>query len=188
MKKLWTGKAVNEVAMEKLVEALSASNDQLTQGLIQSNERHSDITGRLIEIIPELAGSTKNSARDLVKPIGSSCRTITQFYGTQNSSQIDEADAEAIRSDDMEVEDMEAFNCEDIRELNLNTGHCELKIEGIESYIKGKISDPALKQRPNIYTTAFNTAEPFAIQAKPVKKNGGIYRLYVSDARLINEP
>jgi hypothetical protein len=77
---------------------------------------------------------------------------------------------------------MQQFRCERISVINTKTGHCELTIQGIAGPVKGKISDPVLRQPKNIYTKALQEHVPLLISAKPVEKDGEIRRLYISDA------
>lgn len=192
IKDFWVGKSTKDEFVEKLAEAIIKRSEKdhdlmelLINGLLADNKRLSDLHEKLIITLPELAEKTRKSARDLVTPVGSSCKELTQFSGTDNGSKIDEADAEAIRStEDLEVKDMQTFRCEKIQELNISTGHCELKIEGIEGIVKGKISDPALETPHNVYTKALDGQLPFDFQAKPVERKGRIQKLFISDASL----
>jgi hypothetical protein len=83
----------------------------------------------------------------------------------------------------MEVDEVQEFHCREITELNRETGHCILHLEGVEKAVTGKISDPLLAQPDNIYSRALNDHGPFRITAKPVRKGGALHKLYVSDAK-----
>lgn len=191
-KRIWTGSSTTDETVQNLTEIIRMQVEKdhnlmeiLANGLLAGNEKLADLHGKLIETLPDLADRTRNHARDLVCPIGKSCKELTQFAGTDGDSKIDEADAEAIRStEDLEVKEMQTFRCEKIQELNLNTGHCELQIEGIDGIVTGKISDPILEQPYNVYTRAFDGQLSFNIQAKPVEKKGHIQKLFISDANL----
>lgn len=189
LKKLWVTKQPDSVVKE-LAEALTDIAKEnaevskvLANGLVQSNNNLASLHGRLIDTLPELAATCRNNARDLVVPIGQSCDTLSQFHGTPNVCEITEPEAEAIRSKgELEVEEMERFTCHNITEINRTTGHCEMVVDGFSGTIKGKITDPALSEPGNIYTHSMDQQTPFEFSAKPVKKNGSIHRLYISDA------
>jgi hypothetical protein len=65
----------------------------------------------------------------------------------------------------------------------VQNGHCILDIEGLNGFVTGKISDPALELPNNIYTKSLNNQTSFFISAKPVKRNGVVQKLHVSDAK-----
>ena len=77
---------------------------------------------------------------------------------------------------------MQNFNCKRITEINTETGHCILTVEGFDKQVRGKINDPVLSTPNVVYTRALNDRTPLQISAKPVKKDGQIYRLFISDA------
>lgn len=194
IKDIWTKKGKVDATVESLVELLKeqARKDRdvemvLANGLVHSNDNLASLHGKLIETLPQMAEAYRGAGRELVAPIGPTCRGVIQFAGTNNSSTITEPDAEVIRSfEDLEVgEDMESFRCNRITELNLSTGHCILEIEGLTGPIKGTITDPAIKGPHSIYSSAMDGFLPFAIEAKRVQKNGELHRLYVSNARQI---
>lgn len=106
-----------------------------------------------------------------------------QFKDTEVESQILEADAEVIRGDSaMEVGPVETYRVNRVREVNVDTGHCILDVDGVGAGLPGKITDPALEIPNNVYTTALNTQEPCLIEAKAIRRAGQIRRLYVSNA------
>ena len=82
----------------------------------------------------------------------------------------------------MEVEPMAEFKVTQISEVDIRTGHCVIDVEGIESRLTGKITDPVLEIPGNVYTNALNNHTGFMAQAKAVRKNGEIKRLYISNS------
>lgn len=164
-------------------EKSSELNLVLANGLIRSNDNFASLHGKLIDSLPEIADATRAAGAQFVTPVGNTCKQITQFSEAQEKIIITEPEAEVIRGGNkMEIEDMRKFNCTKISEVNIVSGHCILAVEGFDGPIVGKISDPALKMPNNIYTKALNNQTGFEFSAKPVKKDGIIHRLYVSDA------
>lgn len=190
LKMMLTGEAENDKTVEILVDMLkeNAEKDaefktQLLDGFLGNSKSMGNLHAKLIETLPELVNSAERHTKDLVAPIGKSCKTLTSLHSTPHSFMIDEADADVIRSpQNLEVKDMAEFKCEMIRELNLNTGHCQLVVEGIDGMVKGKISDPVIEKSSNIYSQSLDTQKPFYFKAKPIEKNGEIVKLHISDA------
>jgi hypothetical protein len=84
----------------------------------------------------------------------------------------------------MEVDPVQTYQVSRMREVNVDTGHCIMDIEGVGERIPGKITDPALEVPNNVYTRALNSQQPCFVEAKAVRKTGEIRRLYISNARL----
>lgn len=191
VKGIWTRKGdtvqVVEILSQTLIEQARIDADVKTQMInawAKSNDNLASLHARLIDTLPQLADATRSHGRLLVSPIGNTCRSINQFSGTKNAVAIDEPEAEVIRGDyEMEVDDMQDFNCRRITEVNVETGHCILDVEGFDHPITGKISDPALSMPNNVYTRALNGKTAFLISAKPVKRDGVVHKLFVSNAK-----
>jgi len=83
----------------------------------------------------------------------------------------------------MEVDDMQNFKCKRITEVNVENGNCILDIEGFDNPVRSKISDSAISKPNNVYTRALNNKTSLRLSAKPVKRNGVINKLFVSDAQ-----
>lgn len=77
---------------------------------------------------------------------------------------------------------MQTYQVTRVRAVNVDTGHCIIDVEGVGERITGKITDPALDVPNNVYTTALNSQGPCVVQAKAVRKEGEIKRLYISNA------
>ncbi len=167
-----------------LVNGMLKMAHEHSENIASANERMASLHEKLIEKLPELATKTRSNGRKFVSPVGSSCSSIRQFAETQYESDITEPDAEVIRgNEDMEVEEMKDYKANMISEINLNTGHCTLEIEGIDRPVSGQISDPALGSPGNIYTRSLDSRSGFTVTAKAVKKGGKIQRLHISDAK-----
>jgi hypothetical protein len=191
VKDLWTKKSSNEKIVEALANAMVELGKQntdvqtlLANGLIHANDNLASLQSQLIQTLPAIAEGTRNSARALVAPIGNTCVSITQYANSASAIPIDEADAAVIRSDEpLEVDEMSTFKCLNVTEVNLSTGHCILNVEGFDFPVTGKISDPSLANPNNVYTKSLNAQTPFEVSAKPVKRQGVIKTLYISDAK-----
>ena len=81
---------------------------------------------------------------------------------------------------------MEEFRVTRISEVDIRTGHCVIAVEGIAEQLIGRITDPALGFPANLYTSALNDHAGFITQAKAVRKNGEIKRLYISNAHALS--
>ncbi len=191
VKKIWTVPSKTDQTIAGLTDVLKEQAKMnsdlatvLANGIIQANDNLASLQGRLIDTLPALASATRYSGKELVVPIGHSCTSINQFKGTNNASKINQMEAEVIRGgEEMEIDEMTTFICNKISEINLVSGHCIVQLKGYENPIKGTINDPAIKIPNNIYTRALNEQTPFEISAKSVRKNGELYRLYISDAK-----
>ena len=189
LKSIWTRpREVTEV-IEQLTEDLreEASSDSnvlqvLANGVVKANTDLSSLQSQLIEIIPQLANTTRPYGRNFVRPIGETCSRIVQFQNKPFESSISESDAEVIRGNTaMEVGTMEEFRVTRISEVDIRTGHCVIDVEGIAEQLIGKITDPALEIPENMYTSSLNNHTGFVVQAKAIRKNGEIRRLYISN-------
>ncbi|WP_025041828.1 DUF7946 domain-containing protein [Nitrosospira briensis] len=196
IKKIWLKPAESTQVAIELAETLrefgrgnNAVTMVLANGLVQSNVTFARLQERLILKLPDVADSTRSHGRSLVRPVGDTCSSLTQFAHTKQEITISEPEADVIRGGtDMEIDDMQEFRCKRITEVNVESGHCILDVEGFNALVTGKISDPALETPNNIYTRSLNGHTPFIISAKPVKRNGIVQKLHISDAREISEP
>jgi hypothetical protein len=195
VKGIWTKPGSKDKMIENLVSVVAEQaradtdlNRQLAQGLIRGNDNLAALHGKLIDTLPLLAGATRTHGRKLVKPVGESCTEIAHFpeAGLDQrapSILISEPDAEVIRSEqEMEVDQMAQFNVIGFESMNIKTGQCKVIIEGEPFPVTGRITDPVLKTPNNVYTSALNAQTGCVVDAKAVKKEGEMYRLYISNA------
>ena len=190
LKKTWINDDQTENinnTVQSLLEA--ADNDRetrntLVNGVIQSNADFAELLKiSLTNNLPELSRACRSAARDLVDPVGKSCSLLSHHTDHQMVCEISEPEAYVIKSRNQEdLGDMQKFICESITEVNRNTGHCEMRIRGVDRPIKGKITDPALSQVGNIYTQALDQKTSFSFSAKPVNKDGELHKVFISDA------
>jgi len=161
-----------------------ATKDTLINGLIQSNTNLAELLKiSITNNLPELSRACRSAARDLVDPVGKSCSSLSHHTDHRIVCEISEPEAYVIKSRNQEdLGDMQKFICESITEVNRNTGHCEMRIKGIDRPIKGKITDPALTLAGNIYTQALDQKTSFSFSAKPVNRDGKLNKVFISDA------
>src|SRR5687768_17062083 len=108
----------------------------LANGLIKANDSLASSHDSLIQQLPQLADSTRNHARELVSPVGSTCKSLRQFSRTEREITISEPEAEVIRGGiEMEIDDMQQLRCKRIREVNVENGHCLLDVDGFDGLI-----------------------------------------------------
>lgn len=190
LKHLWTRQSEVQAVVEALTKALMAQAEinadlqtVLANGLIRANDNATTIQSKLIETLPALASATRPHAANFVVPIGVTCTTISQFKGTTLESTITEHDARVIRGKGAtQVRDAEAYRVKKIKEIDVETGHCIVDVEGIGRVV-GEITDPALKTADNIYTSALDEQLGCNVIAKAVTINGIIDKLVISDAK-----
>ena len=180
-----------ETIAEKAVDALIAHDDKLISGLLAVNERQSKSIEMVLESFPELVRACKTNAERFVTPVGRSCTEIAQFAKTDEEVLLTEADADAIRTEDAEVdENMQEYKVRRVREVNVDTGHCIVEVDqggdaatGGVAVVTGKITDPALMRPKNPYTAALHSQESCMVQAKAVRRGGKMHKLFISDLK-----
>jgi hypothetical protein len=101
---------------------------------------------------------------------------------------IDEPTAEALRSNDAVVGEMETYSGT-ILAVDKTTGSGKILLDKAEKPVRVKIVDPAVVKAPaNVYTHALDAGNRVQVTAKPVLKGGEISTLYVFDARSVRRP
>jgi predicted DNA-binding transcriptional regulator len=151
-------------SLEKAIEALSKGNSQTHD--------------TLVSVVDRLADALRPAAKQVVAPIGRSCRQLT----VGDDLVIDEATAAAIRGrDDDEVDAMREYLIQ-ITELDLENRTAKVRLgDGSPGRIRAVISDPAIATLGNPYARAFSSQENIKVQAKAVLREGEIRSLFVSD-------
>ncbi len=191
IKDQWTKSSSTERIVEALVDAIKEqarahAEVQMvaTNGLVKANDNLASLNARLIDTLPALAESTRSNGRALVEPVGKSCRSLTQLAQTADAVVIDEPEAAVIKSTEpLEISNVATFKCDSITEVNTETGHCRIVVDGFQGTLVGKITDPSLSNPHNVYTQALNAHTGFTFTAKPVKRDGVVKTLYISDAK-----
>ena len=174
--------------MEKIIDqliGLSAGHDAFAK---QVHEGHMLDKAWMREHITKLADQGRAPLRELVKPIGSSCREIK--VGNESVTEpavMDEPEAEVLSSKEkLEVGDMRQFRAT-FDAVDTITGTCKLRVDGSDLVVRGKITDPALANVQNVYTHSLDTKRSIVLTAKPVTKDGEIVRLFISDGHPITD-
>lgn len=173
-----------EQTIDKLIE-LANNHDAFAR---QVHEGHMRDKEWLKEHIDALAQQNHAPLRELVRPVGTSCRQIK--FGNErvtDAAVVDEPEAEALASKEkLEVGDTRQFRGT-FEGVDTTNGVCKIKIDGGEDVLRGKITDPALINVQNVYTHSLDTKRPIIITAKPVTKDGEIVRLFISDGRAADD-
>ncbi|WAB91992.1 hypothetical protein OSS47_28405 [Pseudomonas citronellolis] len=166
-------------------QAASSSelNTLLANGLIKANDNLSSLHDRLIETLPQLVEVAKPHLRETLTPIGKTCSQIVQFADTDHPVVVTEAEAVAIRSDEeMVVGKPDNFTVVRLHSLNLDSGACRIELEGVQGLVSAKIDDITLKQPGNAYSAALNSHSALNVRARPVLRDGEIYRLFITES------
>lgn len=190
LKDMWTGKNGSQVAVDKLVDALTQQarinaevQAQLVNGLVKANDNLASLQAKLIDTLPALAGATRPHAVHLVAPVSVSCSTVNQFANTERPVLITESEAKLIRGEGEKVVGAaREYTVNRITELDITNGHCKLDVQNLGEVI-GNIADPVLKTPENVYTQALDKHTTLRVTAKAVETNGIIQKLVISDGR-----
>lgn len=161
IKQLWTKPNETTKVAERLATTIetigqqnSAVMEQMAAGLVRGNDNLASV---LLEVLPLLAAATRPAASRFVEPVGRTCESMIPFAGSDFSSEIGQAEAHAIQAGPTsEVRDMATYTIERISGINVDTGTCQLELEGAVGPIRGKITDPVLQTPHNPYTEALN--------------------------------
>lgn len=159
----------NKVEMKLLSENLSRAIDGLAQGNV-------DQKAQLLAVVDKMADALKPATRQLVAPIGRSCRQLS----VGGVAVIDEATAEAIRGDaNVEVDEERDYTVL-ITELDLEKMTAKVRLsQDSEHRIRAVITDPDIGP----YALAFAEQRSLDVRAKAILREGHVRALYVSNAR-----
>ena len=179
IKGLWTRPSERQEVIARLASVI----EKQSKALIKGNQNLVSVQTKLIETLPALAIAVRPHGKRFVAPIGPSCSSVVQFADSPEKIRIDEAEADVIRGDEeIEIDVMTSYRITRIKELNLETGHCIVDVDGVGE-VTGKISDPVLKTPSNVYTSAMDTHDGCTVTAKGVRKDGVLVKLHISDAK-----
>lgn len=167
-------------AVDKVVE-LASQHIEFSK---QVHEGHMRDKAWMQDQISMLAQQQRAPLRELVKPVGRSCRQIT--FGDEKVTDavvLDEPQADVIESkEDTELGDMTPFNGV-FEAVDRITGACKIALDDSDGVLRGKITDPALENTENVYTHSLDTKRRVLVMAKPVTKDGKIVKLFISDGK-----
>jgi hypothetical protein len=134
--------------------------------------------------VDKLVSENRAPIRQIPEPVGRTVREM--LIGASDLIVIDEPSAEVLRSRaELEVGEEDHYNVK-IEGVFKTNGACRVRLIDRGEIVPGKVTDPALSERDNIYTRALNDGTPLRVTAKPTLKDGRIYRLFISDASLLS--
>ena len=173
---------LEEVALNQVV-ALATKH---AESMEKVHEGHMTDKAWLQGHIDKLSSLNSGPLRQLVSPIGSTCRQI-EFGPSDGVSPvtIGEAEAQVLSArEQLSVEDAREFRgiFEGVDKTN---GTCKFRPQGSDKEMPGRITDPALVNALNVYTHSLDTQKPVSITAKAVTKDGAIVKLFISDGRAL---
>jgi hypothetical protein len=134
----------------------------------------------LKRMVETLAKENRAPLREVPEPVGRTVRSME--VGDDRQVLIDEPTAEVLRArDPMELGDPIEYDVK-IEGVFKTNGACRVRLLSENRIVPGKITDPALEQPHNIYTTALDAGAALHVIAKPVLKDGKLHRLFISHA------
>jgi hypothetical protein len=140
----------------------------------------------LKRMVETLARENRAPLREVPEPIGRTVRVMELGDDRQNQVLIDEPTAEVLRAHEpMELGDPVAYDVK-IEGVFKTNGACRVRLLSDNRIVPGKITDPALEQPHNVYTTALDAGAALHVTAKPVLKDGQLHRLFISHAETIS--
>ena len=167
--------AMAQEDMKKMMDFLSRVEDH----------RHEELMALLPHRAGELAWKNKAAARQLVAPVGDSCKEERLWPSLPEVEYvIDEPTAEVLRRpEDLKLGEPIQMKVV-ITQINIETGTATVRDVETGEKFKARITDPALEKPHNIYTTALDFHKPIIIEAKPVfTTDNRVKKLYISHAR-----
>jgi hypothetical protein len=172
--------------MSKALDVIEKQSQQYSDLARSMHEGHMKDKDWLQRMVTELVREHRRPLRQLPDPVGRTVRTMA--VGKENPIIIDEPIAEVLRSrEGLELGDTVEYEVELVGVFK-NSGACRIKLVGRDKIVLGKISDAALDQPNNIYTRALNEGQVLHVTAKPTLKEGEIYKLYITSARIPEDP
>src|SRR5207253_4969167 len=133
-------------------------------------------------MVETLATENRAPLRELPEPIGRTVRLMELGDDRKSPVLIDEPVAEVLRArEPLELGDPVEYDVK-IEGVFKTNGACRIRLLNDDRIVSGKITDPALDQPHNIYTTALDAGAALHVTAKPVFKDGQLHRLFISHA------
>lgn len=164
-------------------EEMKMLKDSLDKAIQALGNRDQAVIDRLASTIEKMAEELRPAARQVVSPIGQSCKTISiiDTKTKQSLSVIDETDREAIMAlTENEVTGIQEFDVL-ISELDKVKATCKVNINNAEQRTNAVISDPLFTCHDNPYLQAFAHGETVKITGKACIKDGEIVKLTIMD-------
>lgn len=152
-------------SLNKAIEALSLDS--------------ADSRGQTMAVIDKMIEALRPAAKQMVAPIGRSCRQMS----VGDYVVIDEATAEAIRGEDGDEVDQERQYEVLITELDLEKRTAKVRLDDkSEKRIRAIITDPAINIDGNAYASAFVMRRLIKVMAKSVLRDDEIRMLFISNS------
>jgi hypothetical protein len=164
------------------VESIHDLASQHNEFAKQVHDGHLRDKAWLQDMVQRLASENRTSLREIPEPIGKSVRQL-RIGSQQSGAIIDEPAAEVLKAkDSMSVGDARLYNVR-LEGVFKTNGACKVRLIDEDKVVSGKITDPAVANPGNIYTTALNEGATLQVTAKPTVKGGSLHRLFISDAK-----
>lgn len=162
-------------------EEMKHLKDLAGEAIRQLGNRDEAVISRLLDTVDKMADSLKPSARQAVKPVGSSAGTMTIGTAEQKSIVIDKPARDAIdAATPPDIGDEVIINVRFV-EMNLDNRTCRLALEHSgEERFSGEITDPEILLPNNRYASAFAAQDLIEVRAKPTLREGRVERWYIS--------
>lgn len=182
--------AVVKTVLDRKSEA-SLAIDKIHDLAVRHNEFASQVhqghmrdKAWLQRMVVRLVNENRAPLREVPDPVGRTVRRL-QFGGDREGTAIEEPEAEVLRSrEPMAVGNPTEYDVK-IEGVFKTNGACRVRLLDDNRIVPGKITDPALGQPHNVYTTALDTASSLHVVAKPVFKDDKLRRLFISHAEII---
>lgn len=165
-------------------EEMKRLSGALESAIKELGSRDQSTIDRLLATIDTMAQRLGPAVKKAVAPVGVSARTMSVGIASHDapSVTIDEADKAAIMAPPgLTVDDERAYRVL-ISELDMETGHCHVAIEGDDDgRLPARITDPAFSLPNNPYVTAMAAKTFLGVRAKATVREGNIERLFISN-------
>lgn len=162
---------------------MKAIKDSLDKVLAQGAANNAEMVQRMMGTIDRLADALRPSVKSAVAPVG---RTCTQMR-IGSAPVIDEAAADAIRSQEADELTAEQAWVVTISEMDRETGSAKVRFvdeaEEDSTRFRARIIDPGFSTPGNPYLTAFATGKPLRVTGKASLRDGEVQTLYITDAK-----
>ncbi len=156
------------------IDAIHDLASQHSEFARQVHDGHMRDKAWLQDMVQELAFENRALLREIPDPIGKSVRQVR--IGTEhNGAIIDEPAAEVLKARDaMTVGDAKSYKVR-LEGVFKTNGACKVRLIDEDKVVSGTITDPAVSNPGNIYTSALNEGVVLQVTAKPTLKKGELH-------------
>lgn len=158
-------KAIKD-SLDKAIATLAGNNQETIQQMLHTMER--------------MADALRPAIREAVAPVGRTCITMT----IDGAVVVDQATADAIRSERVDEVTAEKTWRIRITELDVESGTAKVRFSGDpiqERRVKAIITDPSAKVLANAYAQALLSQSELDVRGKATLRDGEIAQLYISN-------